>query len=172
MVTSRSTQPTTSGGSIFLLVKKDRGERHAKGLRSRPLETALNAGHYSDVLCAYLLATVRLTRLSRLRCREANTLGVRCRLFPCLCVLRFPERLEHFRNHPTARFEKRWLFFKCQRFCRSWCSTQESGGSSACDNEIAAKRWCLAFRRSRAKRTPPARHRTSLNRVNCTNANS
>ena len=33
-------------------------------------------GH-SDVLCAYVFATVRLTRLSRLRCREANTLGVR-----------------------------------------------------------------------------------------------
>ena len=33
-------------------------------------------------------ATVHLTRLSRLRCREANTLGVRCRLSPCLCVLR------------------------------------------------------------------------------------
>ena len=30
-----------------------------------------------DVLCAYVFATVRLTRLSRLRCREANTLGVR-----------------------------------------------------------------------------------------------
>ena len=33
-----------SGGSIFLLVKKDRGERHAKGLRSRPLETAFSCG--------------------------------------------------------------------------------------------------------------------------------
>ena len=30
-----------------------------------------------DVLCANHLAKVRLTRLSRLRCREANTLGVR-----------------------------------------------------------------------------------------------
>ena len=30
-----------------------------------------------DVLCAYVFATVHLTRLSRLRCREANTLGVR-----------------------------------------------------------------------------------------------
>ena len=94
------------------------------------------------------------------------------RLFPCLCVLRFPERSEHLRNHPTARFEKRWLFCKFQLFNRSTCSRQESGGSSACGNEIAAKRWCLAFRRSRAKRTPPARHRTSLNRVNCTNANT
>ena len=30
-----------------------------------------------DVLCAYHLAMVRVTRLRRLRCREANTLGVR-----------------------------------------------------------------------------------------------
>ena len=37
--TNRSTSPTPSGGSIFLLVKKDRGERHAKGLQSRPLES-------------------------------------------------------------------------------------------------------------------------------------
>ena len=29
------------------------------------------------MLCAYRFATVRMTRLSRLRCREANTLGVR-----------------------------------------------------------------------------------------------
>ena len=115
------------------------------------------------MLCAYVFATVRLTRLSRLR---------RCRLFPCLCVLRCLERSEHSRNHPTARFEKRWLFFACQQFHRTWCSRQESGGSSACGNEIVAKRWCLAFRRSRAKRTPPARHRTSLNRVKCTNANT
>ena len=41
-----------------------------------------------DVLWLYVFAMVQLTRLSRRRCREANTLGVRCRLFPCLCVLR------------------------------------------------------------------------------------
>ena len=35
---------TTSGGSIFLLVKKDRGERHAKGLQSRPLESCFYTG--------------------------------------------------------------------------------------------------------------------------------
>ena len=33
-----------SGGSIFLLVKKDRGERHAKGLRSRPLDSGFLYG--------------------------------------------------------------------------------------------------------------------------------
>ena len=125
-----------SGGSIFLLVKKDRGERHAKGLQSRPLETALNAGQYSDVLCAYVFATVRLTRLSRLR---------RCRLFPRLCVLRCHERSEHSRNHLTAKLAKRWLFFECQRFRRTWSSTQESGGSSACNREACCKKAVLGF---------------------------
>ena len=42
--TDRSAQLTTSGGSIFLLVKKDRGERHAKGLRSRPLDSGFLYG--------------------------------------------------------------------------------------------------------------------------------
>ena len=42
--TSRVLHNTTSGGSIFLLVKKDRGERHAKGLQSRPLESCFYTG--------------------------------------------------------------------------------------------------------------------------------
>ena len=33
-----------SGGTIFLLVKKDSGERHAKGLQSRPLESGFDTG--------------------------------------------------------------------------------------------------------------------------------
>ena len=52
----------------------------------------------------------------------------------------------HSRNHPTAKFAKRWLFHKCQRFRRSTCSTERQGNKRQ--------------RRSR------------LNRVNCTNANS
>ena len=40
----RSARPTVSDGSIFLLVKKDRGERHAKGLQSRPLESGFYTG--------------------------------------------------------------------------------------------------------------------------------
>ena len=39
-----STNPTPFGDSIFLLVKKDRGERHAKGLQSRPLESGFLYG--------------------------------------------------------------------------------------------------------------------------------
>ena len=72
----RSARPTPFGDSIFRCTTKDRGERRAKGLR--PLESPeLMLTVMPDVLCAYVFATVRLTRLSRLRCREANTLGVR-----------------------------------------------------------------------------------------------
>ena len=84
----RSTSPTTSGGSIFRCTTKDRGERRAKGVATPFNPPELMRDRKPDVLCLYLFATVRLTRLSRLRCREANTLGVRCRLFPRLCVLR------------------------------------------------------------------------------------
>ena len=128
-------------------------------------------GH-SDVLCANHFATVRVTRLSRLRCREANTLGVRSAYPLASACCGCPARTKDLRNRLTSDYKLSWLFLKCQRFCRTWCSTIESGGSSAFGNEIAEKRWCLAFRRSRVKRTPPARRRTGLNRVNCTNANT
>ena len=98
-----------------------------------------------DVLCAYLLATVHLTRLSRLR---------RCRLSPCLCVPQCVKNLQRstVKNAPAVRK-----------------SPAEAVLATA---KRVAKRRCLAFRRSRAKRTPPARRRTSLNRVKCTNANT
>ena len=75
--TDLSTNLTTSGGPIFRCTTKDRGERRVKGGATpfNPLELMLTV--MPDVLCAYHLATVQLTRLSRLRCREANTLGVR-----------------------------------------------------------------------------------------------
>ena len=94
------------------------------------------------------------------------------RLSPCLCVLRCSERQQDLRNHLTSDYKSGWLFLKCQRIRRSRSSTIESGGSSAFGNEIAEKRWCLAFRRSRVKRTPPARRRAGLNRVNCTRAHT
>ena len=57
-----------SGGTIFLLVKKDSGERHAKGLQSRPLETCFDTGdRRGDVRTSYEFAGVQLTQLSRLR---------------------------------------------------------------------------------------------------------
>ena len=74
--TYRSTFPTPFGDSIFRCTAKDRGERRAKGLR--PLESpGVNSDSKPDVLCAYLLATVRLTRLSRLR-RSAYSLASAC----------------------------------------------------------------------------------------------
>ena len=42
--TDLSAKRTPFGDSIFLLVKKDRGERHAKGLRSRPLDSGFLYG--------------------------------------------------------------------------------------------------------------------------------
>ena len=42
--TGLSTFPTVSDGHIFLCVKKDMEERHAKGLQSRPLESGFYTG--------------------------------------------------------------------------------------------------------------------------------
>ena len=39
------------GDSIFLLVKKDRGERHAKGLQSRPLESSFFIRGFGGETC-------------------------------------------------------------------------------------------------------------------------
>ena len=77
--TSRSACPTTSGGSIFRCTAKDRGERRAKGI-AIPLDPRGNVLGHSDVLCANLLATVRVTRLSR------AWRAPHC--FHALCVLR------------------------------------------------------------------------------------
>ena len=62
--TCRSTLLATSGGPIFRCTTKDRGERRAKGI-AIPLDPRGNVLGHSDVLCANLLATVRVTRLSR-----------------------------------------------------------------------------------------------------------
>ena len=75
----RSTSPTTSGGSIFLLVKKDRGERHAKGLQSRPLESCFYTGVWrGDVRRSYEFAQMQFTRfrLVRWRAPVGSALGV------------------------------------------------------------------------------------------------
>ena len=42
--TGLTTIPTTSGGHIFLDLKKDMEERQTKGLQSRPLETCFDTG--------------------------------------------------------------------------------------------------------------------------------
>ena len=74
--TGRSARPTVSDGSIFRCTTKDRGERRAKGLRP-PLDPRGNVLGHSDVLCANHFATVRVTRLSRLR-RSAYPLASAC----------------------------------------------------------------------------------------------
>ena len=127
-----------------------------------PLNPRGNVLGHSDVLCANRFATVRLTRLSRLR-RSAYPLASAC----CTAV----EWLA-LTQPPNLRPQITLVIFQCQRIRRTTCSKHESGGSSAFGNVIAEKRWCLAFRRSRVKRTPPARRRAGLNRVNCTRAHT
>ena len=46
--------------------------------------------------------------------------------FPSGKVFGCPKRRMHNRNHPTSDNKLRWLFIKCRRFCRTWCSTIES----------------------------------------------
>ena len=69
--------PAPFGDSIFRCTTKDRGERRAKGVATPFHPPGVNVDSKPDVLCAYFSATTFPTRLSRLRCREANTLGVR-----------------------------------------------------------------------------------------------
>ena len=84
-----------------------------------PLNPRGNVLGHSDVLCAYHLATVHLTRLSRAWRAQAHC-------FHALCVLRCSEKQQDLRNHPTFDHKLRRLFLKCQRFRRSWSSTTES----------------------------------------------
>ena len=77
--TYRSTLPTVSDGPIFRCTTKDRGERRAKGI-AIPLNPRGNVLGHSDVLCAYVFAMVRVTRLSR------AWRAPHC--FHALCVLR------------------------------------------------------------------------------------
>ena len=61
-------QPTPFGDSIFLLVKKDRGERHAKGLQSRPLDSGFYTGVMrGDVRRPYEFAVMQFTRFRPVR---------------------------------------------------------------------------------------------------------
>ena len=63
-----------------------------------PLNPRGNVLGHSDVLCANHFAMVRVTRLRRLRCREANTLGVRS-AYPLASACCAPKaRLQHRRR--------------------------------------------------------------------------
>ena len=69
-----------SGGSIFLLVKKDRGERHAKGLQSRPLESCFYTGdRRGDVRRSYEFAQMQFTRFRLVRWRAVSFSFLRLR---------------------------------------------------------------------------------------------
>ena len=75
--TNLSTKPTTSGGPIFRCTTKDRGERRAKGLQSRPLETGFFIRGFGGETCGlfYVFAVVQLTRFRPVRgvLRTAST---------------------------------------------------------------------------------------------------
>ena len=74
--TGRGARPTPSGGHIFLCVKKDMEERHAKGLQSRPLESGFYTGvRRGDVRASYVFAVMQLTRFRPVRgvLRTAST---------------------------------------------------------------------------------------------------
>ena len=80
VITGRSARPTPFGDSIFLLVKKDRGERHAKGLQSRPLESGFYTGvRRGDVPTLYVFARVQLTRFRPARRRAGGVRFTRLR---------------------------------------------------------------------------------------------
>ena len=85
---------TTSGGPIFRCTTKDRGERRAKGIAIPLNPLGVNSDSKPDVLCATLLATVRLTRLSRAWRAQAHC-------FHALCVLRPDgDAKRHRRKYP------------------------------------------------------------------------
>ena len=78
--TNLSTSPTTSGGSIFRCTTKDRGERRAKGLQSRPLDSGfLYGGMRGDVLTPYEFALVHFTRFRLVRWRAGGVRFARLR---------------------------------------------------------------------------------------------
>ena len=74
--TCRGARPTTSGGHIFLCLKKDMEERQTKGLQSRPLDSGFYTGvRRGDVRKSYEFALVQLTRFRPARgvLRTAST---------------------------------------------------------------------------------------------------
>ena len=118
-----------SGGPIFRCTTKDRGERRAKGLR--PLESpGVNVLGHSDVLCANRSATVRVTRLSRLRCREANTLGVRS-AYPLASACCGAVKLVALQQLPNFRLQIRLVILSVPTFLPQSEQYNRVRGSSA-----------------------------------------
>ena len=80
MFTNLAANPTPSGGDIFLCVKKDIEERHAKELRSRPLDSGfLYGGMMPDVRTWYVFALVHFTRFRLVRRRAGGVRFARLR---------------------------------------------------------------------------------------------
>ena len=79
--TNLSTKPTVSDGHIFLCVKKDMEERHAKGLQSRPLESGFFIRGFGGETCGlfYVCARVQLTRFRPARRRAGGVRFTRLR---------------------------------------------------------------------------------------------
>ena len=105
-----------SGTPSFAARRKIEEKGVPRGLRP-PLDPRGNVLGHSDVLCANHFATVRVTRLRRLR-RSAYPLASAY----CGC----PARTKDLRNHPTSDYKSGWLFFKFQQFLCITCSTIES----------------------------------------------
>ena len=130
--TSRGARPTTSGGSIFLLVKKDRGERHAKGLQSRPLESGFYTGVWrGDVLASYEFAQMQLTRFRPVRgvLRTAST--------DSRVLLALRRKRWHLINYrPNLWSKVGWL----RKFCNHYGqrSTQRQGNKRSAAADLIA----------------------------------
>ena len=78
--TSRSSYLTPFGDSIFRCTTKDGGERRAKGLRSRPLDSGfLYGGMMPDVRTLYVFALVHFTRFRLVRWRAGGVRFARLR---------------------------------------------------------------------------------------------
>ena len=145
-----------SGGDIFLCVKKDIEERHAKGLRSRPLDSGfLYGGMRGDVRTPYEFALVQFTRFRLVRRRAGGVRFARLRrkakhhlfsaislpqalLPPDSCVLlRLRQNRWHSKNNQRfANFAVRWL-----RECSdlSWQrSTQRQGNKRSAAADLIA----------------------------------
>ena len=87
-----------------------------------PFNPRGNVLGHSDVLCANHFATVHLTRLSRLR---------RCRLSPCLCVLRVLRKTARLTQQPDFRLQIKLVILKVLTIPLHYVQYNRVRGSSA-----------------------------------------
>ena len=177
--TSRAAIPTPSGGSIFRCTTKDRGERRAKGVATPFNPPEFMRDRKPDVLWFYLLAMVQLTRLSRRR-RSAYSLASAC---CALTVVRqhrrkkypwgaVPRKNERLTQPPDCRVCKTLVILRVPTISPHLVQYARVRRKQCLQPRSVLQRGSALFRRSYTKQQLPARHRTSLNRVKCTNANS